>query len=165
MKTGFGARIAAVITALAGGCGGESESDRDRLFSLVSGGSVQRAHACREVRDSEISVLAGGVPAAAWEALRARIQRADIEDVTRCLAEVREYNACFYDLPCTAFESREQPAWLYGSNLAPCGCGISSSMFEGPFVLSLGPLPDNLASCVDLLPLGPLPPHPGFTCP
>lgn len=165
MKTGFGGHIAAVVTALAGGCGGESESDRDRLFSLVSGGTVQRTHACREVQDDEVSVWAGDAPAAVWEALRARIQRAAIEDVTRCLTEVREYNECFSELPCTAFESRTQPAWLYGSENAPCGCGIFSSMTEGPFAHLLGPLPDNLASCVGLLPLGRFPPLPGFTCP
>jgi hypothetical protein len=164
MKSGAWVRLATWALAGAAGCGGETESERDELFSLVSGGSMQRAHTCQAVRDEETSLWAGFAPEQSWEMLRLRVDQAASDEVTRCLDEVRAYNECFLALPCSAFVDRAQPAWLLGTQFAPCGCGVESGPTIGPFVERRGTLPENLRACAEILPIGPLPPEVGFTC-
>ena len=147
-------------------CGGDGETDREQLYRLVSSGAVQRAHACLAVREAEQSIWKGYMPTVLWQVLRERIDAAESEHVMRCLDEIVEYNACFSELPCDAFEERTQPAWVEGINFAPCGCGVVDfAPAPGPFVDTLGPLPDSLAWCAGLLPLSHPAPGPMFTCP
>lgn len=100
-----------------------------------------------------------------WHALRERIDQAELVVVTRCLEQVRTYNACFTELPCEAFEDRRQPAWLSGIELAPCGCGVADYAPEPGWIVRRAVLPENLSACEGVLPLQGAPPTPGFACP
>jgi len=154
----------------ASSCSGRTElaldPDRDALFAIVTNGSVQRDHVCQVVRDAEVSAQNQLLPESIESALRARIDSAKLADVQRCLAEVQSYNDCYLDLPCDAFASGTLPAWLLGSALAPCGCGVDTEkkVSAGPYALR-SPLPDTLAACTGILPTSPPPPSPGEACP
>ncbi len=156
---------AAVWLLLVAGCGGDSESDRDGLYRVINGGTVQREHGWAGVRRGETSLRTDLLPLGVWHALRERIDQAELDVVTRCLEQVRTYNACFTELPCEAFEDRRQPAWLSGIELAPCGCGVAGYAPEPGWIVRRAVLPENLSACEGVLPLQGAPPTPDFACP
>jgi hypothetical protein len=160
MLTRLTRRLGALTLCLVSGCGGRVEPDPDReaLFETTTNGSIQRAHRCEDVRRAEISSVNGPVPKSESNALRGRIEEAERSDVQRCLADVKAYNECFFELPCDVFAEASSPAWLLGVNAAPCACGVVDMPFAGP-------LPQTLASCVGILPVEVAPPRPGFSCP
>jgi hypothetical protein len=157
---GAARRFGALTLCLVSSCGGRVEPDPDRetLFATATDGSIQHAHSCEEVRNAEVSSPNGLLPKPASDALRSRIDEAEIGDVRKCLAEVETYDECFLALPCDAFAEATQPVWLAGADAAPCGCGVVSMPFAGP-------LPQTLASCASLLPVSVAPARPGFSCP
>jgi len=142
-------RLGPLTLCLLSACGGRAEPDPDReaLFATASNGSIQRSHPCEEVRRAEASSLNGLLPKSDWDELRSRIEAAELSDVQRCLADVNAYNECFLALPCDAFAYGAVPAWLAGAFAAPCACGVVYMPFAGP-------LPQSLASCVGILPVG-----------
>jgi hypothetical protein len=152
--------IPPLLLLLASSCGGRDEPDPDRqaLFETVTRGSVQHDHPCANARVAEWSASNGLIPESALEALRIRIAQADLATVQGCLAQVQEYDQCFLDLPCDSFAESMVPAWLLGSNAAPCACGVVFMPFAGP-------LPTNLATCTGILPILVAPPGPGVGCP
>jgi len=153
-------RFGPVALCLVQGCGGRAEPDPDReaLFATATNGSIQRAHPCEAVRRAEISSANGLLTKSALDALRSRIEGADVGEVKRCLADVNAYDECFLELPCDAFADAAVPAWLAGADLAPCACGVVQMPFAGP-------LPQNLGACIGILPVEVAPPRPGFSCP
>jgi len=151
--------LVCLFISCAGGCSGDSNSDRQALFDTVTSGSLQHDHPCQEVRAHEASVRRlGSIPIEYVSALQVRIDQAPLENVTSCLIAVQAYDECFRALSCNAFTDTTQPAWMMGSEAAPCGCGVedrSRAPFGGPR------LPASLSACINLLPIGAGPPKPG----
>ena len=150
----------AVCLALS--CGGRTAPDPDReaLFTIVTDGALQRAHACQEVRNREVSLENGSLPESRAAALRERIDRAELSDVQLCLTQTRAYDTCFLSVTCDVLATTGAlPAWLLGPEAAPCACGVDTEHLEQPF--AEGPLPETLAACVGLLPISRAPTRPG----
>ena len=149
-------------TCLALSCGGPTAPDPDReaLFTMVTDGALQRAHACEEARNGEVSLKNGFLPESVAAALRDRIEHAELSDVQLCLTQARAYDACFLSVSCDVLATTGAlPAWLLGPEAAPCACGVDTEHLEQPF--ADGPLPETLTACVGLLPISRAPPRPG----
>jgi len=146
-------QFAPLALCFALGCSGgavAADPERVTLFETVTNGSIQRAHPCQMVRDTEASLRF--LPEADLTALRIKIGQAELDDVRICLAQVQAYDECFSEVPCDALEYGRHPAWLLGSELAPCACGVDTEHLNQPFGTH-GVLPDTLAACTGLLPI------------
>lgn len=136
------------------------DPDREALFTIVTDGALQRDHPCPEARDNEVSLNNGYLPESEASALHTKIAQADLSEVQPCLAQVREYDACFAAVSCAVLAATGSfPAWLLGPELAPCACGVDTEHVQQPFAES--PLPETLTACTGLLPVSRVPPRPG----
>lgn len=153
-------RFLALCLLLSCGTRSELETEREALFAIVTNGAVQHHHPCELVRRAEVSTRNGFLPEAQANAVHSRIGSADLGSVERCLAQVLAYNECFLELSCSAFTSdADQPVWLAGSRVTPCGCGVDYRGAAGPFAEPR--FPEALSACVGLLPVTTFGPMPG----
>ena len=160
--------LLAFAVCLALGCDGRIAPDPDRelLFTILTDGALQRAHPCQEARNREASLKNGFLPESNAALLRERIEDAELSDVQLCLKQVRAYDVCFLSVSCDLLATTGAlPAWMFGSEAAPCACGVDTEHLEQPF--AEGPLPEMLSACVGLLPIARVSPLPGRggTCP
>src|SRR5689334_17764750 len=123
-------------------CGGQVRTDREELYDLLLSNELHEVHKCRDV----LRALDEYRPEELAPALWRRIEQAEMEDVSRCLLEVEEYNRCYAALDCTELSEDTYPAWV-GVGSIPCSCG---AVPPGPLQTYL---PESLADCTGILPL------------
>ncbi|HXS16730.1 MAG TPA: hypothetical protein VN764_06060 [Polyangiaceae bacterium] len=123
-------------------CGGQVRTDRDELYDLLLSNELHEEHKCRDV----LRALDEYRPEELAPALWRRIEQAEMEDVSRCLLQVEEYNRCYAALDCDEVSEDTYPAWA-GVGEIPCSCG---EVLIGPLSVRLA---DSLGDCQRILPL------------